>query len=75
VNDIKNRFNIRIIDTPSFENDKEIKADDEIVQQFESLFREVTEIDYVLLAAKSSETRLGPGTKYLYTRIQQLFSE
>jgi hypothetical protein len=73
VNDVHNRFNIRIIDTPGFGDTKGIQVDDQTVQKFESLFTNIPEIDYVLLTVKSTETRLRPGSKYVYTRVQQIF--
>jgi predicted GTPase len=75
INDVKDKFNIKIIDSPGFGDTAGIKADDMITQKFEQLFREIPEIDYILLAIKSSETRLKHGSKYIYDRVQNLFGK
>ena len=48
-------------------------VDDRTVQKFESLFNTISEIDYVLLTIKATETRLKPGSKYVYNRVEQIF--
>ena len=50
-----------------------MKTDDKITNKFEKLFNTIPEIDYILLTIKATETRLKPGSKYIYDRIQQLF--
>jgi hypothetical protein len=73
INDVRNKFNVKIIDSPGFGDTKGIKADDEITQKFEKLFKDTPEIDYILLTMKSSETRLKPGSKYIIDRVHSLF--
>ena len=75
INDVRNEFNIIIIDSPGFGDTKGYEQDDIITNQFENYFKELNEIDYVLLTVKSSETRLKPVTKYVYDRIQQIFGK
>mmetsp|Transcript_23107 Transcript_23107/g.56078 ORF Transcript_23107/g.56078 Transcript_23107/m.56078 type:complete len:769 (-) Transcript_23107:207-2513(-) len=67
--------NIRIIDTPGFGDSKGFKQDDETVKKFEELFKEIEEIDYVLVTVKASETRWTPGNRYIYDRVQQIFGK
>jgi hypothetical protein len=50
-----------------------LAVDDRTVEKFESLFNEISEIDYVLLTVKATETRLKPGSKYVYNRVEQIF--
>ena len=71
----RNKFNIRIIDTPGFGDTKGITVDDQITNKFEALFKEISEIDYILLTIKSTETRLKAGSKYVYDRVQQIFGK
>ena len=75
INDHQNKFNVRIIDTPGFGDTKGINVDDQITYKFEALFKEISEIDYILLTIKSTETRLKAGSKYVYDRVQQIFGK
>ena len=73
INDKDNKFNIRIIDTPGFGDTKGMRTDDEVTKQFEELFNNIPEINYILLTVKASDTRLRSSSKYIYDRVQQLF--
>ena len=68
-------FNIKIIDTPGFGDTKGVSKDNETVKQFEKLFKDISEIDYILVTVKSSETRWTPGTRYVYDRVQEVFGK
>ena len=73
INDVKNKFNIRIIDYPGFGDTAGIKIEDDITEQFEQLFKKISEIDYILLTMNSSQTRLNPGAKHIIDRVRSLF--
>ena len=41
INDVHNRFNVRIIDSPGFGDTRGLKVDDRITNKFETLFKEI----------------------------------
>ena len=68
-------FNIKIIDTPGFGDTKGVDKDNETVKKFEKLFKEINEIDYVLITVKSTTSRWTPGNRYVYDRVQEVFGK
>ena len=45
------------------------------MKQFEKLFKEINEIDYVLITVKSATSRWTPGNRYVYDRVQEVFGK
>ena len=70
-----NEINIKIIDTPGLGDTKGVLQDNEIIKKFEKLFKEIGELDYILITAKSSTTRFTPSNQYIYDRILEIFGK
>ena len=68
-------INIRIIDTTGIRYTKEILLDNIIIRQFENLFSEIGELDYILVTVKANITRWANVTQYVYDRDQQVFGK
>ena len=68
-------INIRIIDTPGLGDTKGVLQDNIIIKQFEKLFNEIGELDYILVTVKSNITRWTNATQYVYDRVQQVFGK
>ena len=68
-------INIKIIDTPGLGDTKGILKDNEIIKQFEKLFNEIGELDYILVTVKSNTTRFTQANQYIYDRIQEVFGK
>lgn len=68
-------INIRIIDTPGLGDTKGVLQDNEIIKKFEKLFKEIGELDYILITAKASTTRFTPSNQYIYDRILEIFGK
>ena len=49
--------------------------DNEIIKKFEKLFKEIGELDYILITAKASTTRFTPSNQYIYDRILEIFGK
>ena len=78
INDKRNsniEFNVKIIDTPGFGDTGGIDKDNQIVKKFEKLFKEINEIDYILVTVKAGETRWTAGNRYVYDRVQEVFGK
>ena len=71
----ENEINIRIIDTPGLGDTSGVLKDNEIIKQFEKLFKEIGELDYILVTVKANTTRWTQGTAYIYDRIQEVFGK
>ena len=68
-------INIRIIDTPGLGDTKGVLQDNIIIKQFENLFSEIGELDYILVTVKANITRWTNATQYVYDRVQQVFGK
>ena len=69
-------INIRIIDTPGLgDTFGGVLEDDIIIQRFESLFKEIGELDYILVTVKAHTTRWSKASQYIYNRIQEVFGK
>jgi len=68
-------INIRIIDIPGLGNTKGVLQDNIIIKQFEKLFKEIGELDYILVTVKVNITRWTNATQYVYDRVQQVFGK
>ena len=68
-------INIRIIDTPGFDYSRGILYDIKIIKQLKKLFKEIRELDYILLVTKSHIVRLSLNYRYILDRIQELFGK
>ena len=68
-------INIRIIDTPGLGDTKGVLQDNLIIKQFEELFKEIGELDYILVTVKANITRWTNATQYVYDRVQQVFGK
>ncbi len=66
-------INIRIIDTPGLGDTAGVVQDNENIKKLENSFKEINEIDYVLVTVKASETRWTKSNQYLYDRLQEVF--
>lgn len=73
--DHSKEINIRIIDTPGLGDTKGILQDNAIIKQFESLFKEIGELDYILVTVKANTTRWTQGNQYIYDRVQEVFGK
>lgn len=74
INDEKNEFNVKIIDTPGFGDTNGILEDNKIQEKFEKLFQN-EELDYILMVVKSTESRMRLSSMYVYDRVKQLFGK
>ena len=68
-------INIRIIDTPGLGDTKGVWQDNIIIKQFENLFSEIGELDYILVTFKANIIRWANATQYVYDRVQQVFGK
>lgn len=68
-------INIRIIDTPGLGDTKGVLQDNAIIKQFEKLFKEIGELDYILVTVKANTTRWTQGNQYIYDRVQEIFGK
>lgn len=73
--DHSKEINIRIIDSPGLGDNKGILQDNAIIKQFESLFKEIGELDYILVTVKANTTRWTQGNQYIYDRVQEVFGK
>jgi len=78
---IKNYINpdrracINIIDTPGFGDTRGLKWDRLIYEMIELTLKNLKMLDYVLLVTKSTDTRLGASTKFVFQSIQNLWAK
>ena len=72
---IEEEINIRIIDTPGFDYSRGILYDIKIIKQLKKLFKEIRELDYILIVTKSHIVRLSLNYRYILDRIQELFGK
>ena len=63
------------MDTTGLRDTKEILQDNIIIIQFENLFSEIGELDYILITVKANITRRANATQYVYDRVQQVFGK
>ena len=63
------------MDTTGLRDTKEILQDNIIIRQFENLFSEIGELDYILVTVKANITRWTNATQYVYDRVQQVFGK
>ena len=63
------------MDTTGLRDTKEILQDNIIIIQFENLFSEIGELDYILITVKANITRRANATQYVYHRVQQVFGK
>jgi hypothetical protein len=49
--------------------------DNKIIKQFEQLFNEIGELDYILVAVKANIIRWTNATQYVYDIVQQVFGK
>ena len=70
-----NEINTKITDTPGLGDTKGVLKNNEIIKKFEKLFKEIGELDYILITAKSSTTRFTPYNQYIYDRILEIFGK
>jgi len=68
-------INIRIVDTPGLGDTKGILQDNKIIKQFETFFKEVGELDYILITVKANTTRWTQANQYIYDRVQEVFGK
>jgi hypothetical protein len=68
-------INIKIIDTPGLGDTKGVLQDNEIIKKFESLFKDIGELDYILITAKARTTRFTRNNQYIYDRILEIFEK
>lgn len=68
-------INIRIMDTTELGDTKEILQDNIIIRQFENLFSEIGELDYILVTVKANITRGANATQYVYDIVQHVFGK
>ena len=68
-------INLRIFDTPGLGDTRGVLKDNVIIKQFERLFHEIGEIDYILVTVKANNTRWGQANQYIYNRIQEVFGK
>jgi hypothetical protein len=68
-------INIKIIDTPGLGDTKGVLQDNEIIKKFETLFKDIGELDYILITAKASTTRFTRNNQYIYDRILEIFGK
>lgn len=68
-------INIKIIDTPGLGDTKGVLKDNEIIKKFEQLFKDIGELDYILITAKASTTRFTRNNQYIYDRILEIFGK
>jgi GTPase SAR1 family protein/uncharacterized protein YnzC (UPF0291/DUF896 family) len=73
--DTSKEINIRIIDTPGLGDTKGVLQDNAIIKQFEKLFKEIGELDYILVTVKANTTRWTQANQYIYDRIQEVFGK
>lgn len=66
---------INIIDTPGFGDTRGIAWDRLIYNMIEKTLKNLKMLDYVLLVVKSSDTRLGASTKFVFQNIQNLWAK
>lgn len=71
----ENEINIRIIDTPGLGDTDGVGKDNEIIKKFDKLFKEIGELDYILVTVKANTTRWTQGTQYVYDRVQEVFGK
>ena len=70
-----NEINTKITDTPGLGDTKGVLKNNEIIKKFEKLFKEIGELYYILITAKSSTTRFTPYNQYIYDRILEIFGK
>ena len=63
------------MDTTGLRDIKKILQDNIIIRQFENLFSEIGELDYILVTVKANITRWANATQYVYDRVQQVFGK
>ena len=63
------------MDTTGLRDTKEILQDNIIIIQFENLFSEIGELDYILVTVKANIIRWANATQYVYDRVQQVFGK
>lgn len=68
-------INIHLIDTPGLGDTKGVLEDNKIIKKFEKLFKEIGELDYILITVKATTTRWTQGTSYIYDRILEIFGK
>ena len=66
-------INIHLIDIPGLGNTKGVLEDNNIIKKFEKLFKDIGELDYILIAIKATTTRWNQGTSYNNDRILEVF--
>ena len=49
--------------------------DNKIIKKFEKLFKEIGELDYILITVKATTTRWTQGTSYMCDRILEIFGK
>ena len=68
-------ININLIDTPGLGDTKGVLEDNKIIKKFEKLFKEIGELDYILITVKATTTRWTQGTSYMCDRILEIFGK
>ena len=66
-------INIKIIDTPGFTD--EISKNFEIIKQLKNLFKDIGELDYILIVNNSSKTRFTSRDQYILDIIYGIFGK
>ena len=70
---MRREINIHLIDIPGLGNTKGVLEDNNIIKKFEKLFKDIGELDYILITIKATTTRWTQGTSYIYDRILVVF--
>ena len=66
---------INLIDTPGFGDTRGPKWDSKIFEMIARLLNSLDTLDYIMMAVKSTDNRLGASAKFVYTKIQQLYAK
>ena len=66
---------INIIDTPGFGDTRGQAWDWKIFNMITNLLQSMEQLNYLLMVVKATENRLTPSSKFIYKKIQSLYSE
>ena len=65
---------INFIDTPGFGDTRGPKWDETIAKMISKLIHEVETLDYIAIVVKSTENRLKISSKFIYTKISNMYA-
>ena len=71
----KGKCCVNIIDTPGFGDTRGPAWDKIISQMLSQLLNTIEMLDYIMIAVKSTDTRLFESSKFVYNSIQRLYAK